>query len=277
MRFSPTLYPRAGWHVQTARARLDDAQGFLIDLDGTLIAGPRLLDGAQSLLEYVEGRYAIVSNNSSDTSVSLARKLARLDLPVEPDRIVLASEQTVLLVVQRYPRARVRVVAHPTLVRFAAESGCDLVEADPDIILLGRDPRFSYAKLTSIVNQMRGGARLVVTNPDMNHLAQDGGLMPETGSLMKAVVACSGIEPECVVGKPAPLLFQKALDRLGTAPEDTLVIGDNPLTDALGAARLQMPYLLVGSHRDALIPSLNVMFDMEGVAPACQPHSVAFE
>jgi 4-nitrophenyl phosphatase len=277
MRFSPTLHLSAERHVQTARGRLEDAQGFLIDLDGTLIAGTRLLDGARSLLEFVEGRYAIVSNNSSDTSVSLARKLARLELPVEADRIVLAAEQTVLLVAQRYPRARIRVVAHPTLARFAADSGCDLVEEDPDIILLGRDPRFSYAKLTSIVNQMRGGARLVVTNPDMNHLAQDGGLMPETGSLMKAVVACSGIEPECIVGKPAPLLFQKALDLLGTAPGDTLVIGDNPLTDALGAERLQMPYLLVGSHRAAHIPSLDVMFAGQRDAPACQPHSVAFE
>jgi HAD superfamily hydrolase (TIGR01450 family) len=264
MRFSPKLHHDAELRVQQARAKLEDAHGFVIDLDGTLIAGTRLLHGARPLLEYAEGRYAIVSNNSSDTSVSLARKLARLGLPVEPDRIVLASEQTVLLIAQRYPQARIRVVAHPALVRFAAESGCDLVEENPDVILLGRDPRFSYAKLRSMVNQMRSGARLIVTNPDMNHPAEDGGLTPETGCLMKAVVACSGIEPECIVGKPAPLLFREALNRLGTASEDTLVIGDNPLTDALGAERLLMPYLLVGSHQDALIPSLNVLFGTDG-------------
>jgi 4-nitrophenyl phosphatase len=277
MRFSPMLHPGAEWRAHQARALLADARGFVIDLDGTLIAGTRLLQGAQALLEYTGGRYAIVSNNSSDTSVSLARKLGRLGLAVKPGRIVLAAEQSVLLITQRYPRARIRVVAHPRLVRFAADSGCDLVEEDPEVILLGRDPRFSYAKLRSIVNQMHRGARLIVTNPDLNHPAADGGLTPETGSLMKAVVACSGIEPECVVGKPARLLFQEALNRLGTAAQDTLVIGDNPLTDALGAERLMMPYLLVGSDRQALVPSLGVLFGTDAPAAQFQPLSVALE
>jgi len=50
--------------VQQARVKLEEARGFVIDIDGTLVAGERMLPGALALLEYVEGRYAIVSNNA---------------------------------------------------------------------------------------------------------------------------------------------------------------------------------------------------------------------
>ena len=37
-----------------------------------------------------------------------------------------------------------------------------------------------------------------------------------------------------MVGKPRPLLFQMALERLGTRPEETLVVGDRLETDIAG-------------------------------------------
>jgi HAD superfamily hydrolase (TIGR01450 family) len=246
--------------VLAARRLLADANGFVIDLDGTLVSGNHVMAGAKDLLDYAADRYAIVSNNSRDTATTLARKLARLGLRVKPERIVLAGEQAARLVAQRYPQARVRVVASPALARFAASLGCNVVEHEPDVILLGRDVNFGYMRLKSVANQLRRGAKLMVANPDLNHPSADGGVTPETGSLMHAVVACAGVEPTCVVGKPEPLLFRQALQRLGTDAADTLVIGDNPLTDGAGARQLAMRCLLVGSHVDAHVASLAQLF-----------------
>jgi len=246
--------------VLAARRLLADANCFVIDLDGTLVSGNHVMAGAKDLLDYAADRYAIVSNNSRDTATTLARKLARLGLRVKPERIVLAGEQAARLVAQRYPQARVRVVASPALARFAASLGCNVVEHEPDVILLGRDVNFGYMRLKSVANQLRRGAKLMVANPDLNHPSADGGVTPETGSLMHAVVACAGVEPTCVVGKPEPLLFRQALQRLGTDAADTLVIGDNPLTDGAGARQLAMRCLLVGSHVDAHVASLAQLF-----------------
>ncbi|MNT76866.1 putative hydrolase YutF [compost metagenome] len=62
---------------------------------------------------------------------------------------------------------------------------------------------------------------------------------------------CAGVAPALVVGKPEPTLFVEGLRRLGARAGETLVIGDNPLTDARGAVRLGMRYLLVGTHPHA--------------------------
>jgi ribonucleotide monophosphatase NagD (HAD superfamily) len=80
--------------------------------------------------------------------------------------------------------------------------------------------------------------------------------VPETGALMQAVVACSGVQPAQVIGKPGHRLFREALHRLQAHAADTLMIGDNPATDALGAAGLGMRCVLVGEGRGAQVASL---------------------
>ncbi|WP_233829348.1 HAD-IIA family hydrolase [Paraburkholderia sp. ZP32-5] len=249
--------------IQAARRQLASATGFVIDLDGTLVSGSQLMPGAKELLEHAKDRYAIVSNNSRDTAVTLARKLGRLGLRTKPEHMVLAGEQAVRLMIERYPGSRVRIVASPVLAQLAAALGGNVVEHEPEVILLGRDVHFSYQRLTSVANQLRRGATLMVANPDLSHPAADGGVTPETGSLMSAVIACAGVEPVCVVGKPEPLLFREALRRLGTDASTTLVIGDNPLTDGAGARQLAMQCLLVGRDASANVSSLAPLFESD--------------
>jgi ribonucleotide monophosphatase NagD (HAD superfamily) len=68
---------------------LDHYRGLLCDLDGCLVAGGRPLPGARALVAYARDRLIVVSNNSTDTPTTLAAKLARLNLPIAPERIVL--------------------------------------------------------------------------------------------------------------------------------------------------------------------------------------------
>jgi 4-nitrophenyl phosphatase len=116
---------------------------------------------------------------------------------------------------------------------------------------------------------------LVVTNGDSSHPAPGGKLIPETGALMHAVIGCSRVAPYLVVGKPGHMLFEEGLRRLGAEPVDTIMIGDNPLTDALGAARLGMPYLLVGTTHQADAPSPSILFKTNCPGHARAPVSVS--
>ena len=54
-----------------------------------------------------------------------------------------------------------------------------------------------------------------------------------------------GVTPE-IVGKPSPVMFETALARFGGTAATTIMIGDNPLTDGLGAERAGLRSLLVG-------------------------------
>jgi FMN phosphatase YigB (HAD superfamily) len=53
---------------------------------------------------------------------------------------------------------------------------------------------------------------------------------------MHAVDACSGVTPQQIVGKPGKALFIEGLRRLGAPTTASLMIGDNPATDAIGAS-----------------------------------------
>jgi len=220
---------------------------YILDLDGTLIRNGAALPGAAALLEALQGRYAIVSNNSTDTAVGLSRKLRRMGLAVAPAQLVLAGEMTVNWLRRTSPEARVLLLGSPTLRRYAKRTGCRLVEQDPDVVLLARDPHFDYRKLSLAVNVLRAGARLVVTNPDLSHPGDNGTCVPETGTLLAALTACAEVRPECIIGKPSAGLFREGLRRLQAGPAQALMIGDNPVTDAAGAISLGMSFLLLGT------------------------------
>lgn len=231
---------------RTAAERLQQARHLIVDLDGTLIREDEAIDGASELLERFRDRCVIVSNNSTHTAEGVARRLARLGLKVSSSCIVLAGEQSVSYLRREHPQARILLAGSTALQRHAMARGCRLVKVDADVVLLALDPHFNLARLGLIVNELRRGARLVATNADASHPGPGGSLVAETGALLAAVVTASGVQPLRVVGKPGPLLLEEGLRRLGGSPGSTLVIGDNPDTDARGALELGMDCLLVG-------------------------------
>jgi 4-nitrophenyl phosphatase len=88
---------------------------------------------------------------------------------------------------------------------------------------------------------LRRGAALIVANPDRTH-PRDDEVVPETGSLLAAIGACIDLSlvQTSIVGKPAPMLFQRALKVDGAAPDQAVMIGDNLSTDIEGARTVGM-------------------------------------
>lgn len=225
-----------------------ETAAYILDLDGTLWRGGRPMPGAAELLRRLEGRYVVASNNSTDDAAGLSQRLAAIGLMVPPSRLVLAGETAVALTAAWHPGARVLLLGSPVLRRLALRAGLRLDEEAPQVVVLARDTGFTYDRLCAAADALLGGARLVVANPDLTHPASGGLVVPETGSLLQAVLACAGDVPRRVVGKPEPPLFEEALRRLGATAAGTLVIGDNPATDGAGAERLGCGFLLIGDH-----------------------------
>jgi ribonucleotide monophosphatase NagD (HAD superfamily) len=162
-------------------------------------------------------------------------------------RIVLAGAETLRLLAQEKPGVRVMLLGSPALEQLAIAAGLTLTTERPGMVVLARDERFSYDRVALAANALRGGAQLVAANADLTHPGAAGTIVPETGALLAAVRACCPDAACRVIGKPEPYLFVEALSILGTHPERTLVVGDNPSTDGLGAKRMGMPYLRVSN------------------------------
>jgi 4-nitrophenyl phosphatase len=229
------------------RGILAEARGILLDWDGCVAVGDSILPEACRLIADASDRVAILSNNSTHLPEDIADLLARNGLSIPSERIVLAGTETIHWAASRRS-ARVLLLAAPRMRDYARSQGLDLVRNDADMVLLMRDARFTYAKLERAVDAISGGAQLVAANPDRTHPGPGRRLVPETGALLAALMACVPSAEVLTIGKPGPLLFEKACAALRVAPQDAVMVGDNPETDGAGAAALGIPSIIVGAR-----------------------------
>ncbi|MEX1236227.1 MAG: HAD-IIA family hydrolase [Roseovarius sp.] len=233
--------------------------GIIFDLDGTLLRGHQPMPGAISLLHALERPYVIASNNSSDTAAGLAASLRRVGLCVCPDRLILAGEIALEEVACRFDGADVMLIAAAPLHDRARAIGIRTVTQGGDVVLVCRDERFDYAALAAAANSLQRGAHLMAANPDRSHPGHAGAAIPETGSLLAAVMAASGRTEAEIIGKPQPLMLRRALARLGVEAGEALLVGDNQDTDGAGAQRLGIAFHQVDGSRRAPLGALDVL------------------
>lgn len=228
---------------------LAESKAVLLDLDGCLIFGSQVHPAASRLIEMLAGRHVIVSNNSTDTPLSMATALSRVGLAIDPNRIVLAGA-LMIDTLARESSEPVALFAGPKLEEYARSCDLPLVERGDDRTLarvaIARDTTLTYDDLNEILGLLSRGADLTVSNPDLTHPGANSAPVVETGAILALIRACiPDLQPR-VIGKPEPMVFEAALARVGTMPERALMIGDNPNTDAAGALRMGMRCILVG-------------------------------
>lgn len=241
-------------------------EGFLLDLDGTLISAGQPLPGALELLERLNGNFALVSNDAEHTPRQLSRILAGVGLIVRPEQIFLAGTCALQSIARDNAPGRLMILGSMALEHHATDIGLNVVQDDPDIVLVARDRNFTYPRLATAANAVRNGATFVVANPDLVHPGPEGTIVPETGALLAAILACTGPMPHRIIGKPEPELFQSALAFLGIPANQAVMVGDNLATDGSGAVRMGMNYL---SARQGLGDILKIIVDWRGPSTGC--------
>lgn len=225
----------------------------LLDMDGVLFHGERALPGAQALIEGLAATpHVFVTNNPIRTPEEIARGFAAIGLPApDPGLILTSALATARWLDHVKPGFRYFAVGAGGLEVALSEVGTPDAEA-ADVVVVGEGPGLDYETLTTGINLiLTRGARLVGTNPDATVDAYRDGrhlVLPGGGSLIAPFTSATGVTPT-IVGKPEPLLYEMALERLGCPANRCLMIGDRPDTDILGAERLGMWTALVRTGR----------------------------
>lgn len=230
---------------------------YLIDLDGVIYRGNELLPGAKEFVAWLDTnhkKYLFLTNNSFATSEQVLAKLTRLGIPADEAHLLTAGQAAVQNIARRLPGGSVYVVGEQPLSDLVRSKGLTVVPKNSqqaDAVLVGLDRDFDYATLNCAMNVVRSGAIFVTINRDPV-LPIQGGFIPGCGALAAAIEASSGVSPE-VVGKPEPMLLQEAMQRLGSQPEETVMIGDGLGVDILAGYNAGTHTLLVlsgSSSRD---------------------------
>jgi arabinose operon protein AraL len=223
-------------------------RGWLLDLDGTVYRGDVLIPGAAvaiAALRRAGRRVAFLSNKPLQTRADYAAKLTRLGVPARPDDVVNSS-----LVLARHlatvdPGASLFVIGEPPLQRELEAAGFE-VRNDARVrwVVVAFDRTFDYAKLNTALQAVRGGARLIATNPDRTCPTEDGEI-PDCAGMTAAVEAVTGQRVEIMVGKPSPIMLEVALTALGVAAHECAIVGDRIETDIAMGKRLGLGTVLV--------------------------------
>ena len=223
-------------------------RGWLVDLDGTVYLGEQLVDGAAEAIAALRAetrRVAFLSNKPLQTREEYAAKLTRLGIPASADDVINSS-----LVLARHlraldPGAPVFVIGEPPMQAEMRAHGFEVREdAGVRWVVIAFDRTFTYAKLNTALQAVRGGARLIATNPDRT-CPVEGGEIPDCAGMIAAVEAVTDQTVEIVVGKPSPIILEVALAALGCAPAESVIVGDRLETDMLMGRRLGLATILV--------------------------------
>jgi glycerol-1-phosphatase len=217
----------------------------LLDLDGTVFRGKAPTPGAVESLTAVDARPLFVTNNASRSAADVAAHLCDLGFTAGGDDVVTSAQTAARLLAEQLPAgSRVLIVGTDSLAAEVAAVGLDPVHdfADqPVAVVQGLSMTLGWPELAEAALAIRAGALWIAANLDFT-LPTERGLVPGNGSLVAALRAATGADPQ-VAGKPGPAMLRDALARgRFHAP---LVVGDRLDTDIAAAAAAGLPSLMV--------------------------------
>ena len=228
------------------------AECWLTDMDGVLVYENQAIPGAAELIqEWTDTgkRFLVLTNNSIFTPRDLAARLARSGLQVPEESIWTSALATADFLGAQLPGGSAYVIGEAGLTTALYEAGYTLTDTDPDFVVLGETRTYSFEAITRAVRLIEAGARFIATNPDVTGPSAEGPL-PATGAVAAMITKATGAEPY-FVGKPNPMMFRSAMNRIEAHSESTVMIGDRMDTDVVAGieAGLDTILVLTGSTR----------------------------
>jgi NagD protein len=229
-----------------------EIRSWLTDMDGVLVHEGHALPGATEFigaLRSAERPFLILTNNSIFTPRDLRARLAAAGLDVPEESIWTSALATAQFLADQVPGGSAYAVGEAGLTTALYEAGYTLTESAPDYVVLGETRTYSFEAITKAVRLIKGGARFICTNPDVTGPSAEGDL-PATGAVAAMITAATGRKPY-FVGKPNPMMFRSALNRIDAHSESTAMIGDRMDTDIVAGieAGLQTFLVLTGSTK----------------------------
>ncbi|MFB9908321.1 HAD-IIA family hydrolase [Allokutzneria oryzae] len=227
---------------------LEDYDGLLFDLDGTVYRGEEALPSAAEVVRAARdhGRAVrFVTNNASRRPTEVAGHLNELGLGTGPDEVSTSAQAAAAVLAERLPAgAKVLVLGTEGLVEEIAGVGLTPVrtaDEQPAGVVQGLSKTLGWPEFAEATLAIQAGALWVACNTDLV-LPTERGMLPGNGALVAAVRAATGAEP-VVAGKPAATQLSQAA--ASAALDRPLVVGDRLDTDIEGAAAAGMDSLLV--------------------------------
>ena len=219
---------------------------WLTDMDGVLVHEGHAIPGASELIQKwidTETPFLVLTNNSIYTPRDLSARLKAGGLNVPEDRIWTSALATAAFLQKQKPHGTAYVIGEAGMTTALHEIGYVMTDQNPDYVVLGETRNFNFDNLTKAIRLILGGARFIATNPDATGPSLEG-VLPATGSVAALITKATGSKPY-IVGKPNPMMFRSALNKIKAHSETTGMIGDRMDTDVVAGIEAGLHTVLV--------------------------------
>ena len=244
--------PRSGPAAHHASTRTPAGyDGLIVDLDGVIWLGDDPIAGsaeAVGALRAGGARVLFLTNDPLRSRSAIAERLTEVGIPAKTADVmtsVSAIARTVGSLAGLTTR-RALVIGPPVLHDEVSAAGFGLLAcedaAQAEVVVVAGHEGFDHRELRAATAAVRNGARLFATGRDPVFPAP-GGLEPATGAIVAAIETAGGVAA-VVIGKPEPVIFEMAREALADC-DRTAVIGDNLMSDIVGAKRAGLDAILV--------------------------------
>ncbi len=221
-------------------------KGFLIDLDGVAYLGDKVIPTCRewiAKLNQEKIKYCFVTNNSTRTSQEVYDHLTQMGYDIDICNIITSSEVTANYIKNMNEFGRVYLIGMNGIKKELEDKHISIVQENADYVVIGLDLELTYDKLTTACRELFHGAQLISTNSDLK-LSTANGIIPGNGSITQVLELVTGVKA-IYMGKPQTEMLEYGLRKLNLKKEEVAVIGDNYLTDILGAINFHMDSIFV--------------------------------
>lgn len=229
---------------------LGPVEGFMFDLDGTLVlsdhrlSGYQLLPGAREVLSELTARgipFVVLTNGTAYPASEQAPKLRALGLPIADDALLTPSSVAADLMPRRGIKNAL-VLGTPGVGHALREAGVQTLCTGEEgaehsqAVYIGWHPDCRMKDIETAVKAIWNGAELYVAS-DVPFFATAGGKTLGHSHAITAAVRKITRAPMVLTGKPSLHALRLVARRLGVPMRRVGVVGDDPLVEMVMARR----------------------------------------
>lgn len=228
----------------------EDVRGVLLDLDGVVYVGDRLVPGASDAIDWLVGEgigHVFLTNTTSRPRQAVVAKLARLGISVGADQVLTPAGAAVTWLRREGITRPAVFVPDATAAEFAGLDPLpDGLEHGAGAVVIGDlGEGWSYSALNRALRLLMSDAAIPLVALGMTRYwrAEDG-LRLDAGAFVRALEYAAG-RTAVVVGKPDPAFYGAAVEALHLPAEEVVMIGDDVHADVEGAQLAGLAGVLV--------------------------------
>ena len=227
-------------------------KGYIFDMDGVLYRGDEVIQDAIDAINMLKNKgckVIFMTNNSSKLASEYESKIKEIGVSsVDENEIITSGDVAVMYLkneIQTNPDHRnVLCVCGDAVKTLMKKIGMNVIDPkeykSANYVIAGITTDFNWEIGNYAANAIAVyGAKFIGTNPDIAKPVPNGEIFAGTGAIINFIETASQVKAN-IMGKPYPVMYNAALQRMELDKSDALMVGDLLNTDIKGALDLGM-------------------------------------